>query len=97
VAVAEDQQIDVREAGGAPGLAPLGVPGLVDDGDADALDLRPRHLGQPLAEGAVVVVAEDGDQPSRALLQAVEQREIHPVAGVHDDVRGVDRGPQRMR
>jgi hypothetical protein len=39
----------------------------------------------------------DGDQPAGALLEAVEQCDVHPVAGVHDDVGSVDRDPQRMR
>jgi hypothetical protein len=63
VAVAEHEQVGVGEAGGAAGLAPLGVPGLVDDGDPQPLDLGAGDLRQPLAERAVVVVAVDGDQP----------------------------------
>ena len=37
------------------------------------------------------------DQPAGALLEPVEQGDVDPVAGVHDDVRGVDRRPQGMR
>jgi hypothetical protein len=97
VAVPEDEDVDVREAGGAPGLAPLGLPRLVDDGEAEALDLRRRHLRQPLAERPVVVVPADRQQPPRAGLELVQQGDVHPVTGVHHDVRGVDRGPQSMR
>jgi hypothetical protein len=97
VAVPEHQQVGVGEARGAAGLAALLVPRLVDHGQPDALDLRAGDLGQPLAQRPVVVVAVDGDQPAGTLLEAVQQRDVHPVTGVHDDVRGVDRGPQRTR
>jgi 23S rRNA (guanine745-N1)-methyltransferase len=59
--------------------------------------LPPGHLGQPLAERAVVVVAVHGEQRPAALPELVEQRHVDPVAGVHDDVRGLDRRPQGMR
>ena len=76
---------------------PLASPGLVDDGEAHALDLGAGDLGQAPAESAVVVVAVHRDQPAGTLLEPVQQRDVHPVAGVHDDVGVVDRGPHRMR
>jgi hypothetical protein len=97
VAVAEDEHVGVGEPGRAPRLPPLGVAGLVDDGEADALDLGAGDLRQPLAERAVIVVAVHGEQPARAPFQLVQQGDVHPVTGVHDDVGGVDRGPQVMR
>jgi hypothetical protein len=69
----------------------------VDDGEPEALDLRAGDLGQALAEGSVVVVAIHRDQPSGTGLELVQQRDVDPVAGVDDDVRGLDRGPQGMR
>jgi hypothetical protein len=69
----------------------------VDDGEADALDLGLRDLRQALTERPVVVVAVHRDQPPGALLELVQQGDVHPVAGVDDDIGVVDRGPQRMR
>jgi hypothetical protein len=97
VAVPEHQDVGVGEAGGAAQLAPLGVAGLVDDGEPDALDLGVRDLRQPPAEGPVVVVAVDRHQPPRPLLEPVQQGGVHPVAGMDHDVGVVDRGPQGMR
>jgi len=45
----------------------------------------------------VIVVAVHRQQPPGARLQLVEERHVDPVAGVHDDVRRLDRRPQGMR
>ena len=92
----EDEDVGVREPGGAALLPPLPVTRLVYDGDTHALDLGPRHLGQPLAERPVVVVAVHPDQPPGARLEQVQQRDVDPVAGMHDDVGGLDRRPEGM-
>ena len=67
------------------------------DGDTDTLDLGPGHLGQPHAERPVIVVAVHADQPPGARLEQVQEGRVDPVAGVHDDVGGLDRRPQGMR
>jgi hypothetical protein len=95
--VSEHQQVSVGEAGGAAAFAALRLTRLVDDGDPETADLGPRHLGQSRAQGTVIVVAVDGDQPPRPALELVEQGDIDPVAGVDDDVRRADRRPQGMR
>ena len=63
VAVPEDQHVGVGEARRAAQLPPLRIPGLVDDGEPDALDLGPGDLRQALAERPVVVVAVHRHQP----------------------------------
>jgi hypothetical protein len=45
----------------------------------------------------VVVVAAHRDQAPRPALDLVDQGDVDPVAGVHHDVRGLDRRPQGMR
>jgi hypothetical protein len=73
------------------------VTGLVDDGEPEALDLGAGDLGQPLAERTVVVVAADRQQPPGPGLELVEEGGVDPVAGMDDDVRRLDRGPQITR
>jgi hypothetical protein len=45
----------------------------------------------------VVVVAVHRHQSPGPLLEQVQEGGVHPVTGVHDDVGGLDRGPQSMR
>jgi hypothetical protein len=69
----------------------------VYDGETDARDVGPGHLGQSLAQRPVIVVAVHADQPPGACLEQVQQCRVDPVAGVHDDVGGLDRRPEGMR
>ena len=76
---------------------PFLSPGLVYDGEADPLDLDAGHLRQPVAQRPVVVVAVDRRPAGASALEQVQQGHVDPVAGVHDDVGGLDGGPQGMR
>ena len=95
--MAEDQDVGVREPRRAPHFPPLGVAGLVHHREPDALDLGTGDLGQPFAQRSVVVVAVHAHEPPGAGLDQVQQRHVHPVAGMDDDVGGLDRDPQRTR
>jgi len=62
VTVAEHEDVELGELRGAPVLPALRGTGLVDHAETDALDLGVSHLGQPLPQAAVIVVAPDPDQ-----------------------------------
>jgi hypothetical protein len=95
--VPEDQHVDLRVSGGAPLLAPGSRTGLVHDAEPHTGDVRLGDLREPLAEGAVVVVAADTDQTSSARLELVEEAHVDPVTGMEDHLRLVDAPPQLPR
>jgi hypothetical protein len=93
VAVTEDQDVGRRKPRPAPGLASLGVTGLVDHCEANALDLDVCDFGKALPQLAVVVVSVHANESAGLGLQLVEQVNVHPVAGVHDHVGHADPVP----
>src|SRR5215210_6622307 len=86
VAVSEDQDVRVREAGGAACLAALGGTRLMDDREPQAVQIGVGDLGQSSAEPRTVVVAVHGDESAAAALQQVEDGGVDPVPGVEHQV-----------
>ena len=95
VAVPEHQHVEPRVGGVAPRLAPASRP--PSRARRRPADRRARR-GRRAAAGRAAPgrrCCRSSEQPPRARLERVEQRDVDPVAGVHDDVGAVDRVPHR--
>ena len=91
----EDEHVNVREGGCHALVATSARPRVVDDGQAQAVQVSAGHLGQPCLQLRPVVVADDADHAGGPLLQPVEEVQLDPVAGVDDDVGPGDLVPDR--
>ena len=95
--VPEDHEVGGREAPAQPGGAALPLPAVVDHADAHALQLDLEGLGgTPLGDLGHVVVAHD-DVHRRERREQVEDVGRADVAGVQDDVGGLEVREQRRR
>jgi hypothetical protein len=65
----------------------------VDDGEPKSSQRQSSHLREALPQLVTVVVAVDPHEPGRPLFEVVQQSWFHPVAGVDDHVRRLDRRP----
>ena len=65
--------------------------------DASGLACPAGHRFDRARHGQITLLPPGHRPPSGAGLELVEEGDVDPVAGVHDDVGGLDRGPQRMR
>ncbi|SBS75505.1 hypothetical protein MHPYR_230075 [uncultured Mycobacterium sp.] len=90
VAVPEHQHVGAGIALRHPGFPARGGTGLMDDGEAQAVQRHVGAFGQPGPQFRAVVVAPAGDQAVGPRRQFVEQALVDPVAGVDDDVGALD-------
>ncbi len=93
VAVAEHQEVGVRERRSAPEVATRGGSGLVDHCQPETVDLDPGHLREPRPDVLAVVVAAAAHEGGRPGREGIEQRYGDPVTGVYDQVGPIYRTP----
>ena len=97
VRVAKNQDVGIREEGFAALLPALGLAGLVDHAEPDAVQRHTDRLGQAPPELVAVVIAINTDQPPAALFELVEQARADPVTRVENHVSVLDGGPHLVR
>jgi hypothetical protein len=68
----------------------------VYDRDSDSVNRLPRNLGQPPSQLCIVVVPAHADHSSGARFDGIKHPDLHPIAGVHHDVGGIDCGPHLL-
>lgn len=93
--MAEDQQVGIGEGSIHPLLAALLLPGLVHHGDADALDLATRDLGEDGTQIVAVVVAVHAEHVT-VRTKVAEDGCRDPVPRVDDEVGDIRFAPDRV-